>query len=115
MYVIFSAAAFADGLHYQNESINMTSMLASGGIRYYPFVTGLQIGAEMGMGTIKIEVTGEEEIESDPEIGGKFTAAYDFDSTKTGAALQIGVSLLYSIFEEDTISGGALFAKFAYK
>lgn len=115
LYIILSSAAFADGLYYQNESIIMTSVLAGAGIRYYPFVTGLQLGAEVGIGSLTVEVTGEETVESDPEIGTKFTVAYDFDSTKTGPALQIGGSLLSSFVEDETILGAAVFAKLVIK
>lgn len=52
---------------------------------------------------------------SERTFGTQFSAAYDFDSTDTGPAVILGLTVLSDFFNEETVTGAGLFAKFVIK
>lgn len=48
-------------------------------------------------------------------FGTQFSVAYDFDSTDTGPAVILGLTVLSDLFEDETVTGTGLFAKFVFK
>lgn len=117
LYAIAEMSGIGDRLQYPNGYMQLNTYLYSAGIRYYPFTRGLQLGADVGMGAMVLQSSESEYNNLVSEKGGglRFTAAYDFDSTRVGPAALLGFTVLVDAIEDESITGVGLFLNFVYK
>lgn len=96
-YLVIGAEGFGDGFFAGSSSLDqLNSDLLSIGIRYYPFVTGLVLGVDVG--TSKLDVTsnasGVGSTPYSPGVG--LSLAWDFGGRPTTAfTVEIGIRALY--------------------
>ncbi len=117
LYATGSISAFGDRFEYKTEMMQLNTYLYGLGVKYYPFGKGLQLGASAGAGVMILSSSEPEFDGADSErtYGTQFSVAYDFDSTDTGPAVILGLTVLSDFFEDETVTGTGLFAKFVFK
>jgi hypothetical protein len=118
-YIVGSITGLGDRLYYLSDYIQLNTYLIGPGIRLYPLPSGkyLQLGVDFGMGRMVSDsnVDQVDGLVSEPGIGVKVSAAYDFDSTLTGFTFLLGAEFLADFIEDETICSVSLFGKFAFK
>jgi hypothetical protein len=96
LYLVGSVDGFGDAFFAGTESLDqLNSVLYSVGVRYYPFVTGLVLGADAGASvlTVTSNATGVGSTPLSAGIG--LTLAWDFGGTPKGVTAEIGMRAIY--------------------
>ena len=94
-----------------------TSFMIAPGIRYYPLpsMKYLQLGADVGYSMMWLRTITSAVVKSDPGLGLKASAAFDFNSTLTGWSLMVGTEVMTFFIPSNTIIGLTCFARAVFK
>jgi len=105
MYVVGHVDGFGDGFFSGSTALDqINSYLYAIGIRYYPFVTGLVLGVDVGVSRLAV-TSNASGVGSTPLSGGAgFTLAWDFGGAPTGWTAEIGARALYLAVSDPVIS-----------
>ena len=120
-YLLGSISYYSDELEYGSilwgDFLYLDTYLYAIGVRYYPFTTGVVLGADVGVTNLVFTGTDSSDVESDYGFGYNLLFVYDFDTTKTGFALQLGLKVgVYDIESDgDTVRPASLFVNFVWK
>ncbi len=114
-YLLGSVSGTSDSLVYGIDEFTIMSHLFALGFRYYPFTTGLVLGADIGTASMTFQATGIPDIESDSGFGYNILLAHDFDRTKTGFAFQLGLAFAGYDIEDELVLVGSLFGQLVWK
>ena len=94
-----------------------TSFMLGPGIRYYPLPSTkyLQLGADVGYSMMWLRTITTAVVKSDPGLGLKLSAAFDFNSTLSGWSLMTGTEVMTFFIPNNTIIGLTFFARAVFK
>jgi hypothetical protein len=88
-YIVAGLDGMGDRLSDSSSSFQFNTYLFSGGLRYYPSVTGFYMGAGAGSAKYVTQSTGYPDYTSPAGFGWNACAGYDFCSTPRGFGLAL--------------------------
>ena len=104
-YLVAGIEGFGDGFFAGSNSLDqLNSYLYSVGLRYYPMVTGLVLGLDIGASRLVV-TSNATAVGSTPWSTGVGTRlAWDFGGEPTGFTVEIGVRALYLLVSDPLIT-----------
>lgn len=117
LYAVGSISGFGDRIDFEGGFMQINTYLYGLGVRYYPMEKGLQLGFDFGLGKMLLNSNDPfyDDLASENGSGVRFTLAYDFDSTMTGPAAQLGALVIVDSIEGESIAGFGGYLNFVYK
>lgn len=115
VYVILLLDATGDRLDDGVNYLQTNTYFFNGGIRYYPFGTGLVLGIHGGPARVVMNTDFVGSEVSDFGFGGGGMFGYDFDPSPTGFSGMVGVRLNAASIESETTATAALFLSLLWK
>lgn len=115
LYGIFLIDGTGDRLDDGVDYIQTNTYFFNAGVRYYPFDTGLVLGAHLGPSRIVLDTDFAGSASSDMGFGGGIMFGYDFDRTLTGFSGILGIRLNGASIEGDSVGTAALFLSLLWK
>lgn len=120
-YLLFSLSGTGDRLEDKNDSSNyaqFNTFLYAVGLRYYPFTTGLILGADLGAARAVIQggfggLTATST--SDWGSGVRFVVGYDFARRLRGFTGILGLAVTGATIEDQESSSAQIFFSLAWK
>jgi len=116
LYLIGNLQGYGDRLEDNyGEYVQINAYLFGLGLRWYPFITGLVLGGDIGAARLVAmsSVAGSEASEWGEGLG--FTAGYDFGGRPTGVSLLLGLRFDGMSIENKPVGTTALFLNLAFK
>lgn len=115
LYVVAGVDGVGDRFYDPYNFIQVNSYLYHGGLRYYPFDTGLVLGIDGGASVLVIQSDVGIGGSSPVGWGGGATVAYDFNRKATGFSLELGVRVDYLAVPTAPVSFAALYLDLLWK
>jgi hypothetical protein len=116
LYLLGSLQGYGDRLEDSyGDYVQINAYLFGLGLRWYPFVTGLVLGGDIGAARLVAMGSGVDSSVSDWGNGLGFTAGYDFGRRPTGVSLILGLRIDGMSVEGESVGTAALFLKLAFK
>jgi hypothetical protein len=96
--------------------IQINSYLFGGGVRWYPWHTGLILGLDAGLARMSADASdGSSAVNDSTGWGAAAILAYDFNSRATGFSLVLGVKVNYFSIGIDRVTAATLFLSLVWK
>ena len=116
-YLLFSISGTGDRLEKSaDDYLQLNTCLFAGGVRYYPFTTGLVLGADIGGARAVTQFGGgTSDITSDWGNGYRFMIGYDFARRLRGFTGILGLAITGSTIEDETINSAQIYFDLAWK
>lgn len=116
LYLLGSLQGYGDRLEDSyGDYVQINAYLFGLGLRWYPFVTGLVLGGDIGAARLVAMGSGVESAASEWGNGLGFTAGYDFGGRPTGVSLILGLRVDGMSVEGESVGTAALFLNLAFK
>ncbi len=116
LYLLGSLQGYGDRLEDSyGDYVQINAYLFALGLRWYPFVTGLVLGGDIGAARLVAMGTGVSSVTTDWGRGLGFTAGYDFGGRRTGVSLILGLRIDGIRVEGESVGTAALFLNLAFK
>jgi hypothetical protein len=116
LYLMGSLQGYGDRLEDSyGEYVQINAYLFGLGLRWYPFVTGLVLGGDLGAARIVSMGSGFASEASEWGRGLGFTAGYDFGGRPNGVSLILGLRFDGMNVDGESVGTAALFLNLAFK
>ena len=116
LYLLGSLQGYGDRLEDSyGDYVQINAYLFGLGFRWYPFVTGLVLGGDIGADRLVAMGSGVESSASEWGKGLGFTAGYDFGGRPSGVSLILGLRVDGMSVEDESVGTAALFLNLAFK
>ncbi len=115
LYLVVGVDGVGDRFYDAVSYIQVNSYLYHGGLRYYPFDTGLVLGIEGGASRLVILSDVGVGGSSPWGWGGAATVAYDFNRRPTGFGLELGLQVDYLAVPTAPVAAAALYLDLLWK
>jgi len=115
-YILLSVSGTGDRFedNYGNY-IQLNTYLLGPGIKYYPFGSGLSLGACAGLSKASVISNIGVAAGSSAGYGLRLFAAYDLVNRYTGFGLDLGADVAYKYIEGSYVSNASLFLDLVWK
>jgi hypothetical protein len=115
-YVVAGVYGVADRLQDSfGDFIQVNTYLYGPGFRFYPFDTGLVLGADLGAARLVLQTSVTNSAVSPWGVGWRGSVGYDFDSTPTGFAVLLGLGVGSAAIDGDTVGHAEVFLSLLWK
>ncbi|MFP4365254.1 MAG: hypothetical protein ACLFR1_15430 [Spirochaetia bacterium] len=119
LYLCGVISGAADRFTYSSQYLQMNIYILGAGVRYYPFTTGLVLGADFGASPFLIQTnTSSPYMQSGVTASGlgfNISLGYDFGQSLTGFALKTGIRASATTLEGSIISSGSFVVTLVWK
>ena len=114
-YLLFSLSGTGDRLSYGSDYYQRNTLLYAAGLRYYPFTTGLVLGADLGAARMVVKDSTGSSFTSDWGSGVRFVVGYDFARRLRGFTGILGLAVTGATIEDQESSSAQIFFSLAWK
>lgn len=115
LYLVAGVDGVGDRFYDPSTYVQVNSYLYHGGVRYYPFGTGLVLGIDGGASVLVAQSNVGVGGSSPGGWGGGATVAYDFNRKPTGFGLELGARVDYLAVPTSTVTFAALYLDLVWK
>ncbi len=114
-YVLLSVSGVGDRLYDSESHLQVNTILYACGFRYYPFTTGLLLGADAGVARCSLKSDMGIKSDSDWGPGARAFVGYDFARKPSGFSLILGLSATVAVVDGDLIDSAQICLDLAWK
>lgn len=114
-YILGSFSLYSASWELGLDYFRLYNVMYSAGFRYYPYVTGLVLGIDLGAAQSRIQASNVDNTGSDFGLGYDLSVAYDIDRNSTGFTFLVGLKFGTYDIEGDNVYGFGLFGNVAWK
>jgi len=114
-YVLLSVSGVGDRLYDSDSHLQVNTILYACGFRYYPFTTGILVGADAGVARCSLKSDMGIGPDSDWGPGARAFVGYDFARKPSGFSLILGLSATAVVIDGDLIDSAQIHLDLAWK
>jgi hypothetical protein len=114
-YLLFSISGVGDRIEDPYNYMQINTFLYAPGIRYYPWTTGLVLGADIGFARMAVDTDFGMEAVSEWGTGIRAVIAYDFARKLTGFSVVVGLAVTGASIESESVNSAQLYINLLWK